>query len=428
MYQRFLCAGLLFTITSLAKADDWTQFRGESRENRSNETDLFELWDEKDGPPMAWISDGLGSGYASVAVSNGKIFTTGNFDDGQAAIALDEKTGDIIWKQSLTERPPKHGYPGSRSTPTIADGKAYLVTSDGIAVCLSVDDGSVIWKREFSDWGGKMMSVWGFSESPLLDGDKLICTPGGSKGMVVALNKDSGEEIWACTLPKYEDEEGVNGKNLKDGAGYASAVISRGGGVKQYVQLVGRGLIGINAENGKLLWRYKRVSNGTANIPTAIIDGDYVFTSTGYGTGSALLKLQSEADGSIAPKEIYWAEGKTIQNKHGGMVLVDGHIYCGHGNGNGLPICLDMASGDVAWGPERAKGKGETSLVYADGHVIMRREDGVVLLVKATSESFELVSYFEPEYQKGKTWAHPVIANGKLYLREQDKLMCYKLK
>lgn len=428
MNLRSFCAIVLAISPGLVCADDWTQFRGESRENRSSETGLYELWDAEKGPPLAWITEGLGSGYASVAVSEGRIFTTGNFDDGQAAIALDEKTGEIIWKQSLTDRPPKHGYPGSRSTPTIVDGKVYLVTSDGVAVCLSCDNGSVVWQRRFSDWGGKMMSVWGFSESPLVDGNSVICTPGGKNGMVVALDKNSGEEIWTCTLPDYPEEAGVNGKNLKDGAGYASAVISNGGGVKQYIQLVGRGLVGIKADDGSLLWRYKRVSNGTANIPTAIVEGDYVFTSTGYGTGSALLKLESKANGTVEPSEVYWAEGKTIQNKHGGMVLVDGHIYCGHGNGNGLPICLNMSSGEVAWGPVRAKGKGETSTVYADGHVIMRREDGVVLLIKATPQEYDLVATFEPEFQQGKTWAHPVIANGKLYLREQNKLMCYKLK
>ena len=184
---------------------------------------------------------------------------------------------------------------------------------------------------------------------------------------------------------------------------------------------------GVRADDGKLLWTYDRVANGTANIPTALVDGDHVFTSTGYNTGSALLKLVPRGDGVLA-KEVYWLDGNQLQNKHGGMTLVDGYIYCGHGNGTGLPICVNFETGETAWGPERAKGSGEASLVYADGHVIIRREDGTVMLLKATPEAMEIVGTFKPEFQKGKTWAHPVIADGKLYLREQDKLMCYRLK
>ena len=271
------------------------------------------------------------------------------------------------------------------------------------------------------------MSGWGFSESPLVDGDWVLCTPGGPDGMVVALDKISGKQVWATKLPEYGDEEGVNSKNIRDGAGYASIVTSNGGGVKQYVQLVGRGLIGIRAKDGKLLWRYVRVSNGTANSPTAVVDGDLVFTSTAYNTGAACLKLVANGDG-VTAEEVYWLDSKQFQNKHGGMTLVNGYIYAGHGNGSGLPICLNMKTGEVAWGPERSEGKGETSLIYADGRIIMRRQDGVVILLEATPEAYREIGTFEPAYQEGKTWAHPTIANGKLYLREQGKLMCYRLK
>ena len=176
-----------------------------------------------------------------------------------------------------------------------------------------------------------------------------------------------------------------------------------------------------------MLWRYDRVANGTANIPTAIVDGDHVFTSTGYGTGAALLKLVADGDG-VKAEEVYWLDGNTLQNKHGGMTLIDGHVYCGTGNGNGLPVCLDLETGQITWGPERAAGKGESSLVAADGHIVWRREDGTVILSTTNAESMEVIGTFKPVYQKGRTWAHPVIANGKLYLREQDKLMCYQLK
>ncbi|MEM6978884.1 MAG: PQQ-binding-like beta-propeller repeat protein [Planctomycetota bacterium] len=409
---------------------DWLQWRGIDRANRSPETDLFDNW-ESEGPPLEWTAEGLGNGYASVTVAEGVIFTSGNFDDGQAVVAISAADGSRLWKRSITGRPPKHGYPGSRTTPTLAGDLLYVVSSQGSVVCLTQADGRELWRRDFADWDGKMMSSWGFSESPLVDGDLVICTPGGSSGMIVALDRYSGTEVWTTTLPSFDEEVGLNGKPLKDGAGYSSAVISYGGGIKQYVQLVGRGLIGVRAADGQLLWRYDRVANGTANIPTPIIDGDFVFTSTGYNTGSALLKLVGDSNqdtAGVRVEEVYWLDSKSLQNKHGCMTLFDGHIYCGHGNGNGLPICVNLETGQTAWGPERAAGKGETSLVYADGHIIFRREDGTVILAAATPREFDVVATFKPDFQEGKSWAHPVVSGGRLYLREQDRLMSYRLK
>ncbi|TWU33368.1 PQQ-binding-like beta-propeller repeat protein [Novipirellula artificiosorum] len=413
------------SLCNVVEAEDWLQWRGQDRANHSPETGLFEAWPE-DGPELAWMAEGLGSGYANVSVAGNRIYTSGDLEDSQSVIAVDATDGSILWKTAITESVPKHGYPGSRTTPTIDDNRLYMVSSDGKIVCLDVSNGDKIWSRDFSDWNGKMMSGWGFSESPLVDGNKVICTPGGDKGMVVALDKTTGEEIWVCTMSDPTPEN--DGKPLKEGAGYSSPIITNGGGVKQYVQLVGRGLIGIRAEDGKLLWQYNRVANDTANVPTAVIDGEYVFTSTGYNTGSALLKLVAAGTNDVDVEEVYWLTGRTLQNKHGGMTLIDGYIYCGHGNGQGMPTCVDMATGEITWGPERAKGKGEASLIHADGHILYRREDGTIMLTKVNPEELEIVSVFEPAYQEGKSWAHPVIADGKLYLREQDKLMCYKLK
>lgn len=407
-------------------ADDWPQWRGPDRSNRSAEKGLFKNWGDN-GPSLQWTAEGLGEGYASVSVADGRIYTTGNFSDNQSVIAIDEASGKVLWKQPVTDKKPKHGYEGSRSTPTVDGDRLYLVTSDGKIVALNATDGQLVWSRDFADWDGKMMSGWGYSESPLVDGNRVICTPGGPEAMMVALDKSTGEEIWAAGSPDASDGTDVAGKPLKGGAGYASAVITEGAGVRQYVQLVGRGLIGVRASDGKVLWQYERVANGTANIPTPIVSGDHVFTSTAYGTGSALLQLRPSGDGGVSADEVYWLEGNELQVKHGGMVLVDGNIYCGHGNGSGLPICVDAATGEIQWGPERTRGSGEAAIVYADGHVVIRREDGTVLLVRATPEEFDLVSHFTPEFQQGKSWAHPVIANGKLYLREQDKLMAYTL-
>jgi outer membrane protein assembly factor BamB len=408
-------------LSSSSFAEDWLQWRGADRANRSSETGLFSTWDEN-GPPLQWMAEGLGSGYASVTIADGMIYTTGNFPDSQSAVAINARTGKVLWKQPITDSAPKHGYDGSRTTPTIDGNVLYMVSSDGKIVCLDRRNGKLIWSRDFKEWNGKMMSGWGYSESPLVDGERVICTPGGENAMVVALDRRTGKEIWASGLPAGSND------SLNKGAGYASVVISNGGGVKQYIQLLGQGLVGFRASDGKALWVYDRVANTTANIPTAIVQDDYVFTSTGYNTGSALLKLSADGNNGVKAEEVYWLESRDLQNKHGGLTLVDGFLYCGHGNGDGKPICVNFETGEIAWGPERAEGKGETSLVYADGHIVFRREDGTMILAEATPKEFKVVHTFKPEFQQGASWAHPVIANGNLYLREQDKLMCYRLK
>lgn len=420
--RHLLLSMLLLALPASSFAEDWTQWRGPNRDGKSTETGLFANWDE-DGPPEVYDATGIGRGYAAVSVVGDRVYTTGNVDGGQAVTALDAENGKIIWQTPITPNIPQHDYEGSRSTPTVDGDRIYVVASSGAIVCLRAKDGRVVWRREFSDWGGKMMSGWGYSESPLIDRNNVICTPGGPQGMVVALNKNTGKNVWACQLPPKNEKS----RDLTDGAGYSSAVISEAAGIRQVVQLVGRGLIGIRADNGELLWQYERVANTTANIPTPIAEGDYIFTSTAYGTGSALLKVEKQGRRGVIVKEVYWLTADDLQNKHGGMILVDGHIYCGTGNGQGLPVCAELSSGKVVWGPERAKGRGEASIVYADGHLVIRREDGTVLLVKATPEQFELVNSFMPSYQEGSSWAHPVIANGRLYLREQDHLMVYQL-
>jgi outer membrane protein assembly factor BamB len=264
-----------------------------------------------------------------------------------------------------------------------------------------------------------MMSGWGYSESVLVDGAVAICTPGGPDAMMVALNKDTGKELWKCKVPEF-------GKNGKDGAGYGSAVISMGAGVKQYVRMVGRGTIGVRASDGKFLWGYDHSANSTANISMPVIVGDHVFSSTAYGAGSGLVKLEKDGDG-VKATEVYFIKPDVLQNHHGGMVLVDGYIYCGHKQNGGDPVCIDIKTGKVMWGPEKSLGKGSAAVTYADGHVIFRYQSGLVALVEASPKAFRLKGSFTPKFQERESWAYPVVSGGMLYLREQDKLMCYKL-
>jgi hypothetical protein len=214
----------------------------------------------------------------------------------------------------------------------------------------------------------------------------------------------------------------------KDGAGYASIMVSNGGGVKQYVQLVGRGLIGVRASDGKHLWTYPEIANRTANIPTPLISGDYVFTSSGYGTGAALLKLTKSGNG-VKCEEQYFLTGDEAQNHHGQMVLKDGYVYFGHKHNNGFPICVELKSGKIVWGgKERGPGTGSAAVSYADGHLVFRYQSGEVGLIEATPSGYHLKGSFKPEFVSPPCWAQPVIIHGRLYLRDQDKLMCYDVR
>jgi outer membrane protein assembly factor BamB len=265
-----------------------------------------------------------------------------------------------------------------------------------------------------------MMSGWGYSESPLVDGDKVLWTPGGSTAEVVCLNKLTGKLIWKC-------EPAFNGDHGKEGAGYSSIVISEALGIKQYVQLTGQGVLGIDAAKGKMLWSYTKVANKVANIPTCLVEGNYVFASTSYKTGACLLELK-KVGGKIVAEEKYFLEGNVFNNHHGGMVLLNGHIYAGHQQNEGFPTCINMKSGEIVWGAKlRGPGKGSAAVLYIDDHLIFRYQDGIVALIEATPKEYVLKGTFTPDYQEGKTWAHPVVVNGKMYLREQDKLMCYQV-
>jgi outer membrane protein assembly factor BamB len=424
-FQLMLAVFLLSSSELLAAekktaGGDWPQWRGPERNGLSTETGLNTDWEARP-PKLLWTAEGLGEGYASVAVSGGRIYTTGNLETGQGVVAIDVKSGEKVWSQPFTESVPQHSYTGSRCTPTVDGDMLYVVSSEGTIACLNSKDGTIVWRRHFKDdWKGRMMSGWGFSESPLVDGDRLICTPGGDDAMIVALNKKTGEEIWRSAVPN------IGGKG-NDGAGYGSIVISEAAGVKQYVQMIGRGVIAVRADNGMFLWGYNPVANGTANIPTPIISGDFVFCSTGYGTGAALLQIAQDGDSLIA-EEIYFLPAKTFENHHGGMVLVGDHIYCGHKHNNGFPVCLDMKMGEVVWGGERGPGSGSAAVTYYDGHLVFRYQSGDVALIEASPEGMKLKGVFKADFVQSPSWAHPVVAGGRLYLREQDKLMCYDLK
>ncbi|MCA9069068.1 MAG: PQQ-binding-like beta-propeller repeat protein [Planctomycetaceae bacterium] len=397
------------------RKSDWPSWRGPNRDGISTETGLLDSW-PKDGPKLLWRVDKvLGNGYSSVAIADGKIFTIGKRGRDAELIALNLQDGKELWTSRV-------GGGNPNCTPTVDGDLVYALGRDGDLVCCDTDTGDEVWRKNYrNDFGGKMMSGWGYSESPLIDGDHLICTPGAQDAIMAALDKKTGEVIWKTAMPQNVGNRG------KEGAAYSSVVISNAGGVKQYVQLTGRGVISADAKTGKLLWGYNKIANGTANIPTPITEGDHVFCSSGYGDGgTALLKLTRSGD-RFKAEEVYYRRGGDMQNHHGGMILLDGHVYMGHGHNRGLPACLNLRSGEFDWGPERGAGGGSAAIIYADGDLIFRYEDGVVALIEATPKGYNLKSQFKLPTNNDRSWPHPVIAGKKLYLRDGGDLHCYDI-
>ena len=397
--------------TEVLVSKDWPRWRGPNSDGISPETDLLEQWSEG-GPPVAWSCRGMGRGHASLAIHDGKIYTMGKKSDAVTVVCVSQDSGKPIWEASLG--------PGNdpNCTPTVdpGSGLVFALTIEGKLVCLSCETGEEIWRKDYaSDFQGEMMSMWGYSESPLIDGDRLICTPGSNRAVLAALDKKTGKVLWTTPM--------AGGK-----AGYASPVISFGGGVKQYVTLVGKGLIGVRASDGALLWNYPRIANKTANVPTPIIYGDLVFGSSGYGDGgSALLKLSKAGRNQVRFTEVYYKTNKQVQNHHGGMIRIGDHVYMGHGHNNGFPLCMHLPTGRVVWGPERGAGTGSAAIIAADGHLYFRYENAEMALIEATPSGYQLKGTFKIKSRNGKSWAHPVILQGKLYLRDQDELHCYDI-
>jgi outer membrane protein assembly factor BamB len=401
-------------------ATGWPQWRGPNRDGISPDSGLLGEW-KPGGPPLAWKASGLGAGFSSVAVTGGRIYTMGDKAGAQHVLALDARDGRLIWSAKVGPAWDDQ-YPGPRSTPTVDGDLLFAVGTDGDLVCLETATGRERWRRNLErDFGGRMMSGWRWSESPLVDGDRLVVTPGARDAALLSLHKKTGQELWRTEMPGL-------GSRGRDGAAYSSIVPTQGGGVPQYVQLLGRGLVGVRARDGKYLWGHNSVANDVANISTPVVRGDYVFASTGYQTGSTLLKLEKSGDG-VAAREVYFLDSKTLQNHHGGFVLVGDHIYAGHGHRLGFPTCIEFATGKVAWGGDiRNSGEGSAAIAYADGHLYFRYQNGTVILIEATPSGYrEKGSFTLPDVRK-PSWSHPVVVGGRLYLREQDALYAYDVK
>ncbi len=435
MKTRLLAVAVgLVAVCMPALAADWPQWRGPDRSGVSKESGLLKDW-PKAGPKLLWTYRNAGLGYSCPAVVGDRLYTLGAIGEVEYLIALDIKGKQPreVWKAKLgpifTFKDNAWG-DGPRSTPTVSGKLVYALGGRGELVCADTTSGKVVWRKNLvKDLGGEMMTEWGYSESPLVDGDKLIVTPGGPKGTLAALNAKTGAVIWRS-------------KGLKNKAPYSSVMVSEAGGVRQYVQNSyinkddGGVVSGFAAKDGKVLWTAPLGSGESYDIaPTPIIQGDQVYV-TAEPYGCHLYKI-GKAGGKLKAEEQYRKRGqRKLQNNHGGVVLLDGHIY-GHAKGLGW-VCQEFKSGNIVW-DDREKLEGKSGAITAAGGMLyLYSDEGVAVLLEPNPAGWKEHGRFSiPEKSKltadrptsraAGTWTQPVVANGRLYLRDQELLFCFNV-
>lgn len=398
---------------TLAGEYDWPQWLGPDRDNISKETGLLKEW-PTEGPPQVWMVRTVGFGYAGPSIADGKIFILGSVDAETYLMALNESDGSQLWATKIGDDYKNGWGDGPRSTPTVDGDRVYAMAATGTLICCKVDDGEELWRVSMQEMGGSIPQ-WGYAESPLVDGDLVICTPGGPQGSVAALDKMTGSIKWQS-------------EGMTEGAQYSSVQTAAPGGNKQYVQLLEKKVFGVDPANGSVVWQQDWPGR-VAVIPTPVINGDQVYVSTGYGVGCRLIDL-SPLPGE-EPTIVYDTEdraGKVMKSKHDGLVLVDGYLY-GYSDGAGW-TCQEFETGKRIWNEKGKLGKG--SIGYADGKLYcLTEKSGEVVLIDATPDGwqehgrFTLSPQTEFRNPKGGIWCHPVIANGKLYLRDQELFFAF---
>lgn len=401
----FYAATTVLAVGEARSGADWPQWRGPARNGLSTETGLLQRWPPS-GPPQIWAVASVGGGYGSMAVTGDRIFVQGSRGNQSVINVLNGADGKGVWSKALGPAGSNDRGSGPRGTPTVDGDRVYVLTEQGDLWCLRAATGAEVWQRNIlKDFGGRQLP-WLISESPLVDGANVIVTPGGPRAGVVALDKMSGKTVWAS-------------QQLSDEAGYASPIVGEVGGVRVVMTLTSGAGVGVRASDGKLMWRFPPVANGTANVATPIFHDNKVFYTSNYGTGAALLGLTAQ-NGDVSAQQIYFT--REMQNHHGGVVLVNGHLY---GFNNAILACLEFATGKLLW-RDRSVGKG--SLTYADGHLYLLSEDNVVGLAAASPAGYQEKGRFKIADQGLPSWAHPVVSGGRLYIRDQGTLAAYNIR
>ena len=388
-----------------ATVTDWPQWRGPDRTGISKETGLLKQW-PAGGPTRLWRVTNLGEGYGSLSIKGERIFVQMIVGRQSVVASLDRSNGRIVWQKPLGAAGSNDRGSGPRGTPTVDGDRLYALSENGDLACLRIADGEIVWQRNIlRDFRGRNIN-WLISESPLVDGDRVIVSPGGRDATVVALDKATGKTIWTS-------------KGLSDDAGYASAIVADIGGVRTFMTFTSEGGVGIRASDGKPMWNYAPAANRTANIATPVFSNGKVFYTSAYGTGGGLLRLTAQG-GEVKAAEAYFT--REMKNHHGGVVLVDGYLY---GFNDTILTALNFETGKMAW-RDRSVGKG--SLTYADGHLYILGETNGVGLVEATPAGYREKGRFQIPDSGLPAWAHPVVSGGRLYIRNQGSLAAYDIK
>jgi outer membrane protein assembly factor BamB len=387
-------------VVSTRAMDDWPQWRGPRRDGVSTERGLLKQW-PGNGPPLAWQTKGAGEGYSSFSVANGRLFTLGARGSTEYVIAFDTASGKRVWEVAHGRRFNNDRGDGPRATPTIEGDRVYAFGASGDLSVLDAATGKVIWTQNvLQKYGGSNIN-WGLSESPLVLSDRILVNAGGSGASIVALRKTDGSPIW---------------KTQNDEPGYSSAVLLESGGLRQAVFFTAERALGVDVNDGRLLWSYNRVANRTANIATPIVRGSQVFLSSDYGTGAALLSIMVEGP-KVSAREVYFTS--EMRNHHSSSVLIGDHLY---GFSSSILTAMHFETGKQAW-RDRSVGKG--SLVFADDRLYLYSENGVVGLAEANPAGYREHGRFQIRAGNLPTWSHPVVSAGKLFLRDQDTIYAY---
>ncbi len=397
-----------------AAVGDWPQWRGPNHDDSSSEGGLLREW-PAGGPPLLWKATGLGAGYSGVTVVGNRVYTAGDKGDRSVVIALNAQDGKPLWSANLGKTGPGGGdgqpkFDGPRATPSVDQDLVFMVGQYGEMACYNAGTGKELWRKDWIRDLGGICPQWAFSESPLVDGDQVVMTPGGAEGAIVALNKNSGALVWRS-------------KGFNDSPQYSTMLVEAIGGIRQYIQLTAQSVVGVAAKDGKVLWRAPRKGN-VAVIPSPIYAENAVYVTSGYGSGCNLFKIAC-ADGQFTAQQVY--ANKSMANHHGGVIKVGEYLY-GYAEGKGW-MCQDFASGEAKWQEKEKLGKG--SIAFADGHFYLRQEAGrgTVALIDASPDGYKEHGRFDqPDRSNKNSWPHPVMAGGRLFLRDQDVLLCYDVR
>ena len=412
-----MVAFLLLCCTTADGMEDWPHWRGPDRNDISSEQGLLKQWPDG-GPKQLWINRNAGLGYAGFSIVDGKLYTMGLEGNEEFALCLNADDGTEIWRKTLGERYKNSYGDGPRGTPSIDGDRAYFLAGNGRLSCLTKVAGDKVWAVDLTEFGGKTPN-WGYAESPLVDEDKVICTPGGRQGTILALNKKTGKKIWQCKPITRVLDDGTVTRPAS--AHYSSILPINWNNRRQYVQLTLHAVVGVDAETGDVLWQTDWQGR-VAVVPSPIFSRGCVYVTSGYGVGSKLVQIDDEN----SSKELWYS--KAMQNHHGGVIQIGEFFY---GSSAQSWVCQRKSDGQMVWSDRKIR-KG--AVAFADDRFYhVQENDGKVLLIQADENASQIKGSFvlQPQTKrrsrKGKIWVHPVIANGKLYLRDQEIVYCYDI-